>query len=132
MNSGIIVIGFMMVNLILFIFRADNWVRNKYKWYTVIILFLAGLILLLLPYFQQLKDRTFVFWAFMTPAVFSVIDYWFGRISYYLQGRDFYLWLRGYDKNLKIKWSDRILTVLLLYMTLLITFIPAFFMYKRV
>jgi len=125
------VIAPMFLNMILFNCRKSNWVRNQYKWIFVTFLFVTGIILSII-YGIKNVDIALIFWALMTPAIFSLIDYGFQSISISIHNRDYYLWIRGSselsDSSIKFKASDRIISIINIYLVIFLPFIPLFFL----
>ena len=104
--------------------RRQNWVRNKYTLYAVFLLFAIGLTFLLIYRFNDV-DKALEFWALMSPALILLIDYGFAMLSFSIHGRDYYLWLKGSsDLNvMKFAATDRIFSILMLYITLAMPFL---------
>jgi hypothetical protein len=119
--------AFWMSNFILLFNRQSKWVQSNYKWHIAIVLFVAGAILWYLEKSANYQINL-VFLGMTTPAFFSLIDYGFKKLSFAIHRRDFYLWLRGSadlnNHKLQFKASDRIISILLLYITLGIPLAP--------
>jgi hypothetical protein len=117
----IVIAIFWITNFILFNFRRNHWVKSKYKWYAVLTLLIIGVVLLL-TYKSKNYQVYLLFVCITTPALYSFIDYCFERWSFALHDRDFYLWIRGSSdlrsNEIKFKASDRIFSILLLYVSL--------------
>ena len=114
----------MVLNFNLLSNRKSSWVRNRYKWITISILFVVGLFSFLQLHHPTDNNLYFAFWGLMTPLIFSLIDYAFMRLSFTAYGRDYYLWLRDSSEidnpNIKFKALDKFIsiTMLLIVMTL--------------
>lgn len=107
--------------------RKSKWLKEKYVRYIAIGLAILGLILLAIFKISDI-ERALAFWSFASPAVFLLIDYGFKKLSFYIQGRDYYLWLRGSSDvgNCTFKATDRLFSILMLYITIAIPFFPVF------
>lgn len=86
-------------------------------------------------YIGNYTDQRLIQWAFMTPLVFSVIDYALLKASFLLHNRDLYLWLRGsseiddskFSGGKHVKVSDRLFSIFLLITLLILPFFVLFF-----
>lgn len=119
-------------NFVLFNCRRSNWVKSKYKWYVVITLFVVGVVLYL-TYKSTVYDVNFLFACITAPAFYSLIDYGFERLSFEIHHRDFYLWIKGssdlWNKEIQFKASDRIFSVLLLFISIGAPLLPVSLVY---
>ncbi|GGI58228.1 hypothetical protein [Winogradskyella haliclonae] len=93
--------------------RKKAWLNSTIKWGLASVVFIVGLIGLL--YFNKLDKMKLIFSYHLTiPFLTLIIDEIFKRFSYYIHGRDFYLYLTHSDeidnsifgKNPHIKFSD--------------------------
>ena len=113
------------INYILLYNRNEKWVKSKYKWYLVLVL--ATISLFGFPVNSETisSNDKFLAWSWITPLIFSILDFIFMKISYSIHNRDFYLWLFGFSEKTiegkKIRTSDKIFHMLL---TLLSLFLP--------
>lgn len=133
----IIIITLYFINGILLYNRKKKWVKNKYKWLILILLSLIGVFSLYETknYIGNYTDQRLIQWAFMTPLVFSVIDYALLKASFLLHNRDLYLWLRGsseiddrkFSGGKHVKVSDRLFSIFLLITLLILPFFVLFF-----
>jgi magnesium-transporting ATPase (P-type) len=128
MNIKIIsIVCLCMVNFLLLFNRKSLWFKNIYKWYIVTVLFLLGLVLIY-TYKPRSLYTSVVFSCLMAPAIYSLIDLGFQRLSLILHHRDFYLWLKGSadirNKETEFKASDRIFSLLLLYIVIALPVVP--------
>ena len=122
-----------LINFILLFNRKKKWVKNKYKWYLLIVLAITGV--LLFYYKGSYMNEILIKWAFFTPLVFSIIDFSIMKLSYLIHNRDLYLWLRGSDDidNTKlsggkhVRASDRIFSFILLFSIIILPFFILFF-----
>ena len=135
--KNLIFLGIMVfpaLNFVLFFNRTSTWIKSRYKWYLVSVLFLIGSILLTV-YKSKDFDTNVLFIGFMTPAIFTLIDVLIAKWSFIIHQRDFYLWLRGSsdldNRKGEFKASDRIFSILLLY-TILTLFILPVIILKRI
>lgn len=122
-----------LINFILLFNRKKKWVKNKYKWYLLIVLAITGVFLFY--YKGSYMNEILIKWAFFTPLIFSIIDFSVMKLSYLIHNRDLYLWLRGSDDidNTKlsggkhVRASDRIFSFILLFSILILPFFILFF-----
>lgn len=126
-GEALMIIGFMILNLMLLFERRKAWFNSNYKWYAAFTLFSIGLVLFV--FFKPIDaDTNLFYYAFMTPALFSLISYAFKKLSVSIQQRDFYLWLRGSselsDVNTRFSLIDRLFSIVLLYVVLILPFWP--------
>ena len=128
--EAIIFIVPFLINFILLYARKKKWTRSKFKWLIVIISFIIGLVAFQNPDYFDLSIPRQVGWSIMTPLMFSIIDFLIMRLSFSIQNRDLYLWLRGFSEiddskfsgGKHVKGSDRILSLLLLFSVLFLPF----------
>ncbi|WP_281336835.1 hypothetical protein [Flavobacterium eburneipallidum] len=122
----------LFINFILLYNRKKKWVKNKYKWFAVMIFFLVGICL----YTNSNEfDEKSCGWAFVTPFLFSVFDFIIMKLSYAIHNRDLYLWLRGssdiddkkFSGGKKVKTSDRIFSFFLLFLIIILPYVFFFF-----
>ena len=129
----VIMVTPILINYILLFNRKKKWVKNKYKWYLLIVLAITGVFLFY--YNGSFMNETLIIWAFFTPLVFSLIDFTLMKFSFLIHNRDLYLWLRGSDDidNTKlsggkhVRASDRIFSFILLFSIIILPFFILFF-----
>ena len=129
------------INFILLFNRKKKWVKNKYKWYILILLSFVGIFLFFNPeiYKDNSSDQKLVQWAFLTPLIFSIIDFSVMKLSYLIHNRDIYLWLKGSndidDSKLSggkhVRASDRLFSFILLCTVIILPFFILFFIDKN-
>jgi len=137
MNSNIItfvIVAPLLINFILLYNRKEKWVKNKYKWFAVMTLSIVGISFYINNIEVKVTEKLFQ-WAFITPLIFSIFDFIIMKLSYAIHNRDLYLWLRHSgdidDKKLsggkKVKSSDRIFSMFLLILIIVLPFAILFF-----
>lgn len=134
----IIIITPLLINYILLFNRNKKWVKNQYKWYILILLSFIGMFYYIENHEDNNTDQKLVQWAFITPLVFSILDYAFMKLSYIMHNRDLYLWLKGSsnidDRKLsggkKVKASDRLFSFILLFSIIILPFFILIFIDK--
>ncbi len=125
----------MFINVILLYFRKKKWLRNKYKWYFLLTLAVVGFYKFFVDYEISSTDEKLLEWAWMTPLVFSLVDFIFMKLNFSIHNRDFYLWLRGSSEidNTKlsggphVRGSDRFFSLFLLFFLIFLPFMILFF-----
>lgn len=128
--EAIIFISPLLINFILLYARKKKWVRSKFKWLIITILFGFGLFTFNNPEFSHFAIPRIVSWSIMTPLIFSILDLLIMRLSYIFQNRDLYLWLRGsteiddsrFSGGKHVKGSDRVLSLILLFSVIFLPF----------
>jgi len=133
MNLSLIgIIGPMLLNFFLLFNRKKKWAQSVYKWYLVLGLLIASLLILAYSDIKLLDGREkLAIWGLTTPFIFSLLNNLFKIISIQIHNRDLHLWLRGSndidDSKLSggkhVKGSDRILSIILLFTVI---FLPLF------
>lgn len=137
MDSNIITVVILtplILNFLLLYNRKQKWVKSKYKWFAVIALYIVGISFYINNNEVKVTEKLFQ-WAFITPLVFSIFDFIIMKLSYAIHNRDLYLWLRHSgdidDEKLsggkKVKSSDRIFSMFLLFLILVLPFTILFF-----
>lgn len=137
MNSNIIafvITAPLLINFLLLYNRKKKWVKNKYKWFAVIILSIIGIGFYSNSNESKVNEELFE-WAFITPLIFSIFDFIFMKLSYQIHNRDLYLWLRHsgdiddkkFSGGKKVKLSDRIFSMFLLFLIIILPFSILFF-----
>ena len=132
----VIMVTPLLINFILLFNRKKKWVKNKYKWYILILLSFTGIFLFY--YNGSYKNEILIQWAFFTPLVFSIIDFTFMKLSFLIHNRDLHLWLKGSndidDTKLSggkhVRASDRFFSLILLFSIIILPFIILFFIDK--
>ena len=136
----IIIILPLVVNYIMLFNRKKKWVKSKYKWFIQIFFSLIGILL----YFytennnENSTHEKLVQWAFITPLMFSILDYTLMKLSFMIHNRDLYLFLKGSDDidyrkisgGKHVKASDRIFSFILLFSIIILPFFILFFIKK--
>ena len=125
----------MVINFILLNFRKKKWIRNKYKWYLFVTFATVSFYMFFVDYEISSTNEKLLEWAWMTPLVFSLVDFIFMKLSFSIHNRDFYLWLRGsseiVEKKLSggphVRASDRFFSMFLLFFTFCLPFLILFF-----
>jgi len=114
---------------ILLYFRKRTWVKSK----TTLILLFALALISTVGYLTLNPDLPGqLFWGLTTPFIFQLSNKTASQISWKIHGRELYLWLRGSEDidNTKlsggshVKGSDRILSLTLLILVILLPLIP--------
>jgi hypothetical protein len=136
----VIMVTPILINFILLFNRKKKWVKNKYKWYILILLSIVGIFLFYNPeiYKDNSSDQKLVQWAFLTPLIFSIIDFSVMKLSYLIHNRDIYLWLKGSndidERKLSggkhVRASDRLFSFILLFSIIILPFFILFFIDK--
>ncbi len=136
----IIIILPLVVNYIMLFNRKKKWVKSKYKWFIQIFFSLIGILLYF--YTENTNENSIhkklVQWAFITPLMFSILDYTFMKLSFMIHNRDLYLFLKGSDDidyrkisgGKHVKSSDRIFSFILLFSIIILPFFILFFIKK--
>lgn len=126
------IIGPMLVNFTILFNRKKKWIVNIYRWYMVLGMFLVSLLILTFSNTEFLDERQMLaIWGLMTPAIFSLLDYFFKIISLQIHNRDLYLWINGSNDidgsklsgGKHVRASDRILSMILLFSVLILPFL---------
>lgn len=128
--EAIIFITPLLINFILLYARKKKWTRSKFKWLIVVILFAIGLFTFQNPDYLDFTIPRIVSWSIMTPLIFSILDILIMLLSYSVQNRDLYLWLRGsteiddslFSGGKHVRGSDRILSLILLFSVIFLPF----------
>ena len=117
--------------MIMLVSRRSKWLREKYLLYIVIVLAIVSIILLAMYKISDI-DRALAFCSFASPAVFLLIDYGFKKLSFSIHGRDYYLWLRGSSDIgiYKFKATDRLFSILMLFITVALPLLPLSILYS--
>ncbi len=128
MNFKLIIsVALAMANFLLLFNRKTSWFKSQYKCYLVITLFIIGILLILIKPPKGLFV-SILFSSLMTPAIYSIVDFGFERLSFLLHDRDFYLWLKGSSelntKSGQFKASDKVISLILLYIVIALPIIP--------
>lgn len=118
-----------ILNFVLLFNRKKKWVKSKYRWTLVAFMFLIALVLYLTNLYKVYQIPQLILWSFMTPLIFSLINYAFKIMSYNIHNRDLYLWIRGSTEidsyslsgGKHVKASDRVFSMILLF---LVIFLP--------
>ena len=126
------------VNFILLEFRKKKWLNSILKWAILIVLAYVGILFLANPFGDFDFRNVYLYWGMISPLVFSIILLIFSKMSYLIQNRDFYLWMRGSteidDAKLSggghVKVSDRVISMLLLVIIFVLPFVAVFFIQK--
>ncbi|RIJ45479.1 hypothetical protein D1614_22650 [Maribellus luteus] len=129
--EAIIFISPLLINFILLFARKKKWTRTKAKWLFVIVLFVIGLVAFQNPNYFDFRIPRIVSWSIMTPLIFSILDFLIMRLSYSIQNRDLYLWVRGsedidnsrFSGGNHVRGSDRVLSLILLFSVILLPFV---------
>ena len=128
---AIILISPLLINFILLFQRKKKWVKSISKWLLVGIFFIIGFAFFIKPDFLNYNISRLISWSIMTPFIFSILDFLIMQLSYTIQNRDLYLWLRGSseidDTTFKggshVRASDRILSMFLLVAVIFLPFV---------
>lgn len=119
------------INYILLYNRNEKWVKSKYKWYVVLVLATISLFVFLVNSETNSHNDKFLEWAWITPLIFSILDFIFMKMSYSIHNRDFYLSLFGFSERTiegkKIRTSDKIFHMLLTLLSILLPLSILFF-----
>jgi hypothetical protein len=128
--EAIIFIVPFLINFILLYARKKTWARSKFKWLILIISFVIGFVAFQNPDYFDLPISRQASWSIMTPLMFSILDFLIMHLSYSIQNRDLYLWLRGsteiddskFSGGKHVKGSDRIFSLILLFSVIFLPF----------
>lgn len=124
--TGIIFLAPYIINFSCLYGRKIKWANSIYRWVVVCALAIVAVIML-----QSNHDvPKFIVVGLIGPLLFSLLDLGARLISFKLHDRDMYLWLRYspdfensvYSNEREIRWSDRILSVILLFSIILMPF----------
>ena len=119
------------INYILLYNRNKKWVKSKYKWYVVFVLATISLIGFLVNSETNSNNDKFLEWTWITPLIFSILDFIFMKMSYSIHNRDFYSSLFGFSERTidgkKIRTSDKIFHMLLILLSMFLPLSILFF-----
>ena len=122
LDKSLIGIGISLgVSFFILLNRKKKWMREKVVWLICSGLFVFGVSGFLFAKLVYRGDKVLYF-GFCIPLIYWVFDRLFKKISENLQGRDFYLFLRGsseindsiFAENPHVKNSDKTFSILLL------------------
>ncbi len=128
---AIILISPLLINFILLFQRKKKWVKSISKWLLLGIFFIIGFAFFIKPDFLNYNISRLISWSIMTPFIFSILDFLIKQLSYTIQNRDLYLWLRGsseiddttFKSGSHVRASDRILSMFLLVAVIFLPFV---------